>query len=119
MILKATTPALPVDFPEHLTRAPLSEHPHVRRAIETRLPVSVGDTATEQFTAAEREVVRLRSLRSILYVPLISRTTVFGVFISGSTDAPKLVTDEVMHLCSTLANIVAVAAENAIMAASS
>jgi len=115
VVMKAATPAVSADFPDHLTRAPLSEHPHIRMAIETRSPVSVFDTAAEDFTPAEQEVVRLRSLRSILYVPLIVRATAIGVFISGSTEAPTIFSGEVVHLCSTLANIVALAAEGAMM----
>lgn len=115
VVLRATTPKLPADFPDHLARAPMEDHPHIRRSIENRAPVWITDTAEEELTEREQEVVRLRGLRSVLYVPMVSRGEAIGVFITGSTRNPTLVARETIDLCVTLANIVAVAAENAMI----
>lgn len=115
VVLRATTPELPADFPDDLARAPMADHPHIRRSIENRAPVCITDTAKEELTEREREVVRLRGLRSVLYVPMVSRGEAIGVFITGSTTRPTLVAQETIDLCVTLANIVAVAAENAMI----
>lgn len=113
--LKATTPALPHDFPDQYRHALLSNHPHIHRAITSRNPVFVADTSLEEFTEDEEGVVRLRNLSSILYVPLISRKKVIGVYISGAIGDPVQMAGSVIDLCVTLANIAAVAAENAML----
>lgn len=113
--IKATTPALPEEFPDRFRHASLEDHPHIRRAITERTPVFVPDTAVEMFTAREREVCDLRGLYSILYVPLVSREKAIGVYIAGATERPTIVRAPVVDLCVTLANMAAVAAENAML----
>ncbi len=113
--LTATTPPLPANFPENLRDAPLTEHPHIGRTIEHAAPVLICDVSEEVLTPAEDAVVKTRGLRSILYVPLVSRERVIGVYITGSTGEPAELTESLVELCMTLANITAVAAENAML----
>lgn len=113
--LWAETPSLPPEFPEELLVAPLAEHPHIREAIATAQPVFILDTATAELTAAERAVTELRSLRSILYLPLIAGTKVLGTLIVCSVDEPRVFSETEVDLCRTLANMAAVALEKARM----
>lgn len=113
--LRATTPALPNDFPDEFREATLLDHPHIGAAIRTGAPVHIDDVASDTLTAAEEEVARIRSLRSILYVPLVSRERTIGAFITGSQVQTLPISDGVIDLCVTLANIAAVAAENAML----
>jgi len=113
--LRATTPALPEDFPNEFRDARLVDHPHIGDAIRTGVPVRIDDVASEQLTAAEEEVARLRSLQSILYVPLISRERTIGTFITGAQEQTLPISESVIDLCMTLTNIAAVAAENAML----
>src|SRR5512139_844459 len=62
LVLGATTPPLPADFPEALRRAPLAGHPHVGRCLHEREPVSLEDWTTAEVTAAERDVCEARGL---------------------------------------------------------
>lgn len=112
--LKATTPSLPPDFPEEFRLASLDNHPHIGRAIETRSAVVIGDVDSEHLTEAERRVAEIRGLRSIVYYPLNSGNKAIGVLITGTTEEPLEMCDSTNQLCTTVANIAAVAAENAI-----
>ncbi len=86
--LEATTPALPDDFPEHFRLAGLKDHPHLARAIQTRQPVIMQDTAKANLTAAEQEIVRMRKLRSNLYLPIYFREKTVGALIISSFKKP-------------------------------
>jgi signal transduction histidine kinase len=113
LFLGATSPALPSDFPEEFRRAPLSDHPHINRAIFSLLPVFIPDTATVDLTSAERSVSEQRGLRSILYLPLIVKTEAIGVLIVAKVGEPRILTTSEIELCRTLASIAALALENA------
>ncbi len=112
--LRAATPPIPEDFPRDFRLAAVEDHPHIGRAIETRSPVIIEDLNAEKLTDAEREVAAIRGLKSIAYFPLNSGERAIGVLITGSTARSLSSCDSTNQLCATLANIAAVAAENAI-----
>ena len=85
LLLGATVPALPPDFPDELRRASIHDHPTIRRALATGTSVVVEDALKADFTPAERAVVDARDLRSVLYMPLMMRDEPIGVFIVGSS----------------------------------
>lgn len=111
--LWATTPPLPPQFPEALHNAPLADYPHIRKAISTGMPVFVPDTASTDLTPAERAVTELRDLRSVLYLPLLAGTKVTGTLIVASVSETKALAATQIDLCRTLANMAALAVENA------
>jgi GAF domain-containing protein len=78
LYLGATSPALPPQFPEEFRRAPLADHPHIREAIATGLPVFLPDSATASLTPAERAVSEAHGLRSIRSLPLLVGVKVVG-----------------------------------------
>lgn len=111
--LWATTPPLPPQFPEELRNAPLADHPHIRRAITTGMPVFIPNTATADLTPAEKAVTELRDLRSILYLPLLAGAKVTGTLIVTTVAEPRALPEAEIDLCRTLANMAALAVENA------
>jgi signal transduction histidine kinase len=111
--LGATTPPLPPDFPEALRRAPLGDHPHLGRAIASGSPLLVADARAAPLTAAERVAVEQRGLRTILYMPLVAGVTPVGALIVASGTAPRPLPPEEVDLCRALANLAALACENA------
>jgi len=113
LYMGATTPPLPADFPSHLRVIPLADHPHIRRALEAREPLLLADTASATLTEAEAEVVRLRDLRTIFYLPLLADSQTLGVLIVASTEQAVSLSEGEMELCRTLANLAAVAVQNA------
>jgi PAS domain S-box-containing protein len=84
IMLEATSPLLPADFPKKLRKAFLRDHPHVDQAIKKCSPVFMPDAIEASLTAAEQEMVDLRNLRSILYLPIHLRGNTFGVLILSS-----------------------------------
>ncbi len=117
--LWAATPPLPPQFPEALRNAPLADHPHIRKAISTGMPVFVPDTTSTDLTPAERAVTELRDLRSVLYLPLLAETKVTGTLIVASVSETKALSETQTDLCRTLANMAALAVENACLYESS
>jgi GAF domain-containing protein len=111
--LGATTPALPPDFHEQLRLAPLSDHPHIGRALDSHSPVLLPDTRTADLTPAERLATEGRGLRTILYAPMIAGVKPVGVLIVSDTSAPRQLAADDVDLCRTLANLAALAIENA------
>jgi len=113
LYLGATTPPLPPDFPQHLRLILLADHPHIRRALEAREPLLLADTADAILSEAEAEVTRLRGLRTVLYLPLLADSQTLGVLIVASTEQAVTLSEGERELCRTLANLAAVAVQNA------
>jgi PAS domain S-box-containing protein len=111
--LSATTPPLPPQFPDDLRLIRLADHPHVSEAIASGEPVFLPDTAGADLTAAEAAVTALRGLRSILYLPLRAGVKRVGALIVASVGGPVRVSPAQIDSCRTLANLAALAVENA------
>ena len=111
--LGATTPALPRDFPDALRLAYAADHPHIRRALASGAPLLLPDARAATLTDAERSATEQRGLRTVLYLPMIAGVKAVGVLIVSTSGTPRpLGTDEI-DLCRTLANLAALATENA------
>jgi signal transduction histidine kinase len=113
LLLGATTPPLPPDFPEEYTRARLQDHPHIQRAMDSAQPVSVVDSAAADLTAEERSVVEARGIVSLLYIPLVVDARPVGVFILGTTTAVRAFEARDVTLSLMLARQVTLAVLNA------
>jgi signal transduction histidine kinase len=111
--LGATTPTLPPDVPEELRLAALADHPHIRKALACGAPVLLPDARAATLTAAERLVAEQRCLRTILYCPMVAGVKTVGVLIVAASVAPRELQPEEVDLCRTLANLAALALENA------
>ena len=111
--LGATTPPLPPDFPEEHRIAPLADHALIGRAITTGAPVLVPDMMVAELTPAERDIARQRDLRTVLVLPLIAGEKSMGTLIVGSAGEPRAISEAEIDLCRTLANLAALAVENA------
>ncbi len=113
LILGATTPPLPAQFPNDLRLAYIKDHPHIKRAVSTRAPVYLQDATTAALSPAEKIIVDSRQLISILYFPLLLKEQAIGVFIVGTTDQPRQFTSSEMDLCYVLSFEVSLAIANA------
>ena len=71
------------------------------------------DTASADLTAAEAAVTRLRGLRSVLYLPLTAGVKRVGALIVASVDEPVTISPAEIDSCRTLANLAALAVQNA------
>jgi two-component system, cell cycle sensor histidine kinase and response regulator CckA len=113
LLLSATTPPLPADFPDDLRLASLAEHPHLREAIASGEPVFLPDAAVADLTAPEAAVTALRGLRSILFLPLRAGVERVGALIVGSVGQRVIISSADIDSCRTLANLAALAVQNA------
>jgi putative nucleotidyltransferase with HDIG domain len=113
LILGATTPPLPPQFPEELRLANLGDHPHIKKAVSTKTPVYIQDARQESLSPAEQVIVDSRGLISILYFPLLLKDAAIGIFIVGTTDQPRQFTASEINLCYVLSFEVSLAIANA------
>ncbi len=111
--LGGTTPALLVELPEDLRAAPLVDHPHITRALQTGSPVVLADSREAELTDAERRASVQRGLRSLVYLPLVLQDQSLGVLIVGSTEGLYQFSDEDIDLLQTLAHHAALELEEA------
>jgi len=111
--LWATYPPLPPDFPDHLSVAPIDDHPHLKTAMETGTHLLINDLREEISSEAEGEVVRQRGLRTVLYVPMVVDSKAIGALIVGSTTDVVDIPPRRIALSRTLANLAALTARNA------
>lgn len=113
LVLGATTPPLPPQFPDGLRFAQLGGHPHIKKAVNTKSPVYLQDTRSITLTHAERVIVDSRNLVSLLYFPLLLKDTAIGVFIVGTTDKPREFSTSEIDLCYVMSFEVSLAIANA------
>ncbi len=113
LLLGATTPTLPADFPARLQRAPLSDHPHAARCLRERRPLALPDWPEGELTPAERAVSEARGLRSLLFVPVEVSGAPVGAFIVGAVGRSHPVGGIEVDLCRALAHEIGLALANA------
>jgi putative nucleotidyltransferase with HDIG domain len=113
LVLGATTPPLPPQFPDAFRREPLASHPHVRRCLTERAPVSLDDWTPGDLSDAERVVCEARGLRSLLYVPVLVADESVGAFIVGSVGRLRPILRADVELCDALSHEIALALANA------
>jgi HD-GYP domain-containing protein (c-di-GMP phosphodiesterase class II) len=113
LLLGATSPPLPPQFPEELRLAHLKDHPHIQKAVTTPAPVYLQDARTALLSAAEKAVVETRGLVSILYFPLVLKGSAIGVFIVGSSGSVRKFSSSEIELSYVLAAQVSLAIANA------
>lgn len=112
LMLGATTPPLDPGMPVSLRKASISDHPHIREALENRRAVTLPDTGKATLSPAERAVVEMRHLRSLLYLPFVQEETVLGVLILGTCEKQRAFSKKETDLGQIVANQLAVAIQN-------
>jgi putative nucleotidyltransferase with HDIG domain len=113
LVLGATTPELPPDFPDTLRVAPLADHPTIARALGRRAPVVLADASAAALTPAEFAVTEARALTSVMYIPLLVEGRSEGVMIVGSQWHLIEFSAHDADVCRTLSAQVALALQNA------
>ncbi|MGV8827889.1 MAG: GAF domain-containing sensor histidine kinase [Breznakibacter sp.] len=112
LFLGAATPPLDPEMPDSFRRANLSDHPHIATSILTQKPLFISDTLAQKLSPAEKEIIELSKLRSLLYFPFIREKKVIGVLILGTSQKSKNYTKGQIELGQTIANQLSVAIQN-------
>ncbi|HEX2977064.1 MAG TPA: PAS domain S-box protein [Bacteroidales bacterium] len=115
LLTEANEPPLPDDFPDEFRKARLSNHPHIKKAVDTKSPVLVPDINEEELTREEAIILKNRNMYSLLYLPLIIMQKVRGVMIMGTIGRKITFTRREIDLCHTLSNIGSLALENTML----
>lgn len=98
------------------TAAPLEYSPEVvKRVVERREAVMISDADTEESEGDLPETLKLLNIKSVMCVPLISRTKLWGVLYADSVTRPYGFRGEDLYLLSALSSPVAMAIENALV----
>ena len=113
LYLGATVPPMPSEFPIELRLAHLKDHPHIRESVITKKPVYLPYARNVTLTPAEQVAVEVRKLISLLYIPLLLKNDVIGVFIVGTSKGVRSFTENELDLCAALASQSALAISNA------
>lgn len=112
IILKATSPKLPENFPDEFRQARLENHPHILKVIDTGYTLTVSDSSSETWTHGETEIVTARNLGSIVYIPLFIQKKIGGVIILGTINRTHLYDQHEIDLFTIYSNITSLALEN-------
>lgn len=115
ILLSATTPPLDPQMPEALRKASVKDHPHIKKAIATHQPQLIADTRTAQLSPAEKNVVDMRQLRSLLYFPFIQEEKVLGVLILGTCNKSRTYSEHELNFGQTVANQLSVSIQNTLL----
>ncbi|MBN1822436.1 MAG: PAS domain S-box protein [Prolixibacteraceae bacterium] len=113
--LEATTPPLPPEFPDKLRLAKLSEHPFIQKTIEKQKPLILKDTSVAELSPEEKNVIILRKLKSLLYVPLVDVNKTLGVMILGTQNNVRDFSESEIDLCETFSTQVTLNFKNALL----
>ena len=113
LVLGATTPELPPDFPAELRIAPMAEHHTIIRSLTDRAPIMASDVEALGLSDAERGAVEARELTSVMYIPLLLEGVAEGVMLVGTQGRVIDFAAHDANLCRTFSAQVALAVQNA------
>ena len=102
--LAATTPPLKPDMPPGAKIAYVKDHPHIQQALTSGNHVIMADALATRLTPQEEEIVRLRNLRSNLYVPIQLREKSIGVLILSKHEVTTSFNNKDIQLLQGFAN---------------
>ena len=111
--LGATTPPLDPAMPDTLRWANLFDHPHINQAVVQLSPVVVYDVYNEPLSPAELMVVKLRNLRSLIFLPFEQNGKAIGVLILGTCNSSRKFSEHEVKLAQTVAKQLSIAIQNA------
>lgn len=113
LYLSATTPALDPNTPEGFREAKIEDHPHVEKALKAKKSILLEDAVNADLSPAEKIVVEVRKLRTLIFLPFIHGKSVLGILILGTSNKTRNFTKEEIELGQTVANQLSVGIQNA------
>ena len=113
LLLGATTPPLPPSMPNELRKANLADHPNINDVIRNHKSKVITDTSKAKLTPAEKNIVEIRRLRSLVFFPFVQNDIVLGVLILGTCNKSRKYSNHEIRLGQTIANQFSVAIQNA------
>jgi signal transduction histidine kinase len=112
LLLGATTPPLDPQMPDSLRKACLKDHPNIHKVISTKKPLLITDTTIAELSPDEKNIVKMRHLKSLVFFPFIQEDIVLGVLILGTCNIYREYTSHEIDLGQTVANQLSVSIQN-------
>lgn len=113
LFLGATTPPMDPSMPDTLRWANVDDHPNIKIAIGQLKPHVIPDTQDATLSPAEMQVVELRKLRSLVFLPILNENDVTGVLILGTNNKARVYSAYEIELSQGIANQLALGIINA------
>ncbi len=113
LLLSATTPPLDPNMPLALRQAHISDHPNIERALKSKKAHIIADALIVELSPAEKFVVEIRKLKSLMFLPFIQKEMVIGVLILGTCNTRRVFSENEMEFGQTIANQLSMAIQNA------
>jgi two-component sensor histidine kinase len=113
LYMGATTPPLDPNIPDSFRTASVKDHPHIEKTITDGQPHIIRDTRKAQLSEAEKNIVEIRKLRSLIFLPFQQENQVIGVLILGTIDRVRDFTNHEIELCHTISNQLSLGIQNA------
>lgn len=111
--LKTTIPPLNDASNPIATTANPEDHPHINDCINKKQPIVIHDALSAVLSESEREILQARGLKTVLFLPLITKKSVIGIITLGSTQKTRSFSETDITLCQTMATQAALAIQNA------
>ncbi len=115
LYLETSNPPLPENFPDEFRIAALANHPHIKKALESRTQVIISDISKEVLTPEEKTIAEMRNLRSLIYIPLFAGKKAVGILIFGTLGLQHDFSEDELDMCRALSNVTSLALENSIL----
>jgi C4-dicarboxylate-specific signal transduction histidine kinase len=112
LYLEAATPPIAPDLPDVFRRTTIEDHPHIEASISSRKPVLISDTQTEILSEAEKQIIELSNVSTVLYFPFIREEKAIGILILSTSEKSKKYSERQIELGQTIANQLSVAIQN-------
>ncbi|MFC2090558.1 ATP-binding protein [Bacteroidota bacterium] len=113
LFLGATTPPLDPSMPDGLRWARIEDHPNIQSTLKNLKAHVIPDTSKVELSPPEAQVVKLRKLRSLVFLPIIDGETVIGVLILGTNNKARVYSDYEVELSQGIANQLSLGIVNA------
>ncbi|MFN3412259.1 MAG: ATP-binding protein, partial [Exilispira sp.] len=111
LYLNSAFPALTENFPDDLKYANLEEHRYIEKALKSKRYIYIEDISKVCLTEKELEIVKIRDLKTILYIPLYYQENIFGVIIIGFQHEKGKFTEEDINFFNTIARFASIKIE--------
>ena len=113
--LGAATPNLPEKVSGQVRSRKLEDFPFILKTLEEKKPQLIPDTIEAELTAAEREEVEKRNLRTCLFIPFLLNGDATGLLALSTVGRTKSHTVEDIEMAQDVANHLALSLNNAIL----
>ncbi len=113
LYLGATTPPLDPSMPDTIRWAGVDEHPNIKKAIGNLRAHVIADTNEAKLSPAEKQVVEIRKLRSLVFLPIHDEKEVIGILILGTKNKARVYSEFEIELSQGIANQLSLGIVNA------